>query len=295
MDLRDITVPYFENYYTATPKKEVNLWDYLHDDSFRDKVETIRKTTDLEKRKQLKAALPAICPSVLLKGERKIANVVSQTGLLQFDIDGKENPSIHDFGELRNQISRLREVAYCALSVSGQGVWGLVWIQYPDQFKEHFAALSKAFLKANIKIDQACKDLTRLRGYTWDDDAYFAANPTVFTALETQSPSIYKELFKTVYSAPKPAFNKTPTMNKEEVMQRVMACSVDITDGYQKWFEIGCSIANEWGEEGRKAFHHLSSFNKEYDKETTDKQYDNCLKNDYRYSIGTLVHYLNNH
>ena len=87
--------------------KEVNLWEYLHNDSFRDKVETIRKTTDLEKRKQLKAALPAICPSVLLKGERKIANVVGQTGLLQFDIDSKENPSIHDFGELRNQISRL--------------------------------------------------------------------------------------------------------------------------------------------------------------------------------------------
>ncbi len=292
MDLRDITVPYFDNYYTTMPK-EVNLWEYLHDDSFRDKVETIRRTSDSEKRKQLKAALPAICPSVQLSGERKLSNVIGMTGLLQFDVDSKENPSIHDFGELRNQISRLKEVAYCALSVSGQGVWGLVWIQYPERFKEHFAALSKAFLKANIKIDQACKDLTRLRGYSWDDDAYFAANPIVFTALETQSPSIYKELFKTIYSAPKPIFNKTPTMSKEEVMQRVMTCTTDITTGYQQWFEIGCSLANAWGEEGRQAFHHLSAFNESYDKETTDRQYDNCLKNDYRYSLGTLFHYLN--
>ena len=77
-------------------------------------------------------------------------------------------------------------MAYCGLSVSGQGVFLLIPIAYPEQHLSHFLALQQVFQQQlGVVIDSNCKDLCRLRGYSYNEDGYFNHQATPFTGLYT--------------------------------------------------------------------------------------------------------------
>ncbi|NJN24747.1 MAG: hypothetical protein HC819_01510 [Cyclobacteriaceae bacterium] len=249
-------------------------------------VEAIRKLTDKDKINKLKSTLPAITPSGEFK-TRKASNLIQHSGFLQFDIDFKDNKNITNYDELKSLISRFNEVAYCGLSVSGNGYWGLVLISNPDKHKDHFKALSKAFEKFDIVIDQACSDVSRLRGYSCDIEAYFNHNATPFTALASSTKNnTNKKLYNKIYYN---NFNSDQSCVKSCIDQ-INTNRIDITGGYAEWFAIGCSLANEFGESGRDYFHQVSQYHHDYDPHETDHQYDNCLKQ-YGYQISTFFYH----
>lgn len=144
-----------------------------------DKVKAIRATDDKEKRDELKAKLPGITPSGTF-GYRDQNKLIDHSGLIQFDIDSHDNEHLKNYSKLKEQIINISNVAYCGLSVSGRGYWGLVPIKYPDKHKAHFRALSAAFESFGMRIDQAPKNVASLRGYSFDPDGYFNHNAEVF-------------------------------------------------------------------------------------------------------------------
>lgn len=133
-------------------------------------LERIKHTPDKAERSHLKAKLPGFTPSALCEGGHAKSNFVQHSGYISFDIDGltKESAPI-----LRNELFNIPFVYFAALSASGQGVWGLVPVRVNDP-KEHiiyFEALASDFASINIKLDSACKDLTRFRFYSHDPQA----------------------------------------------------------------------------------------------------------------------------
>lgn len=64
--------------------------------------------------------------------------------------------------------------------------------------------------------------------------------------------------------------------------------------GNKDWYNIGCSLASEFGERGRGFFHAVSQFyhndKHRYNDEETDKMYNRCLRYCTRYSIRTFFH-----
>lgn len=124
---------------------------------------------------------------------------------------------------------------------------------------ENVLLLSKSY-------NQVCKDVSRLRGYSFDPDGQFNYNAIEFIhALNPHRP-----------------LKQGPPENKDNY-HKVKCCidqlnSIDITAGYSNWFGLGCSLASEFGESGRDFFHGISKYHSEYDPHQTDKQYDNCLK-----------------
>lgn len=280
----DIQVSAFSSY-KGTDPKNVNLLVWLRSLKYKRKVELIRNEKNPVIIKKLKSELPAITPSGLFK-TRKASELIKHSGFLQFDIDYKDNIHIKNYQDLKSQISKIKEVAYCGLSVSGNGYWGLVSIKHVKNHKEHFEALQQVFKKMGVIIDKSCKDICRLRGYSIDENAYFNHNADVFT-LKINKKSILK---KTIRIATNNIINDTKNI-VEKKLNIIQNKQIDITGNYEDWFSLGCSIANEFGEMGREYFHILSNVSNSYDYLITEKQFNHCLKNKYSYNIGTFFHF----
>ena len=285
----DINISAFPNYLITKPT-EVNLLVWLNSKKYKSEVQTIRNTPDEKTQKILKRKLPAITPSGLFS-ERSSKNLIKHSGFIQFDIDFKDNQHINNYLNLKNEISNIKEVAYCGLSVRGNGFWGLIPLSNPTKHKQHFEALYLKFKNLGINIDGSCKDIARLRGYSFDDDPYFNHSALKFNqVLKTISKKQFpKKYLKT---------NSLDTIknNVEKHLNIIQSTGTDIAPNYDNWFSIGCAIANEFGENGREYFHILSKMNTDYLHTKTENQFNHCLKNKYTYRIATFFHFckLNN-
>jgi len=279
----DIKISAFSSY-LATEPKEVNLLFWLRSEKYKSEVEKIRNLEDEKLKKILKSKLPAITPSGLFS-KRNSKSLIKHSGFIQFDIDFKDNLHINNYSDLKKEISKIKEVAYCGLSVSGNGYWGLIPIKVPTKHKQHFEALFLKFKQLGIIIDKSCKDVSRLRGYSIDENAYFNHNAKKFKPIFTVRKSVpQKKEFKTNDS--ELIKNKV-----EKILNIIQEKRIDIAGNYESWFSIGCSIANEFGENGREYFHIISRINSNYKESETEKQFFHCMKNKSSFKIATFFYY----
>lgn len=253
----------YANYHDTTPV-DVNLLSWLTSSKYKNEVLAIRKNEDKKQRDRIKATLPAITPSGIFS-ERKADGLIKHSGFIQFDID-----NILDVQGTRKKITSLSEVAYLGLSVSGRGLWGLIPIAEPDHHKQYFEFIQKAFLSMGIKVDTSCKDVSRLRGYSYDPHAYFNHSATTLNKSYRQKKITRKSHFK----ADSGHFEADRI---EYCLNEINARDIDLTANYNDWFAIGCSFAS-LGEAGRPYFHAVSQNYDRYNATETDKQFDKCLK-----------------
>jgi len=187
----DIEISCFANYSTPSDPKTVNLLAWLNSTKYKDKVDLIRSLDDKKKRDAIKSTLPCITPSAILKnritGIPLKEKLVKHTGFIQIDIDRtKSNLDISNWNELKNEISKLPQIAYFGLSASGRGYWGLIPIPPdPDNHKGYFESLEDIFLnKWGIELDDKPKNVVSLRGYSYDLEGHFNHVADLFTVLK---------------------------------------------------------------------------------------------------------------
>lgn len=278
----NITVSAWPSYFDSNNPKEVNLVAWLTSDKYAQRVESIRRAKSKHERDKLKAVLPAITPSGLFT-HREESGLIKHSGLIQIDIDFKGNEGIANYLGLKEELAKIRNMAFIGLSVSGKGFWGLVPIQYPEKHLAHFLALQQDLQRFGITIDSAPKNVASLRGYSWDSEAYFNPFAEPYTKLLEPKP----EPYQAKYQSQRPG--TTESEKVEAIIQQIESGRIDITPGYKEgWFAIGCALANEFGELGRDYFHRVSQYHPEYCIHATDKQFSLCIKGRYRYSIGTF-------
>ncbi len=278
-----VTVSCFKDYQTPDNPKDVDLLAWLRSEKYHAAVEQIRSIKDKEHRDQLKATLPAVTPSGKFN-YRNADSLVRHSSFLQFDIDLKENQHIKNYSSLKDQLCNIVNVAYCGLSASGLGYWGVIPISYPEQHKAHFEALKRDFAKYGIAIDEKPKNVASLRGYSWDADAYFNHNAKVYT--KTWKPEKRQREY-----VPTDCNGSDTRQRVEQLIQQIQSLHLDITASYATWFELGCSLANEFGEGGREYFHLISQYHPQYKETATDKQFSHCLKHNYQFKINTFFHH----
>lgn len=267
----------------CTVPTEVNLLDWITSMAHRCEVEQIRSEQDEAVQKELKLALPAITPSGIFS-QRDVKHLVAHSGFLAFDIDLKDNLHIGNYQDLKAQISHMSSVAFCGLSVRGNGYWGLVPIPVstPVEHRERFAALAQSFARFGIKLDPSGSDVTRLRIYSWDPDAYINHQAQLFTRINT---------LRTEGVFTPRSMQSNSRLRVESVICQIEERQIDITRVYDNWYRIGAALANEFGEPGRHYFHAISRFHPEYDTTKTDKKYDDCLRGRViGIGIGTFFH-----
>jgi hypothetical protein len=285
----NIDVSCFRDYNTPDNPRSINLLTWLQSSKFADKVEQIRTYQDKAIRDSIKATLPAITPSGVFT-YRAATNLVRHSGFIQFDIDAKDNPHVSNYTNLKAELKKVPNIAYCGLSVSGTGYWGLVPIAYPEKHKEHFEFMYRFFEDHHLIIDKSCKDVTRLRGYSHDPEAYFNHNAKLLTACHTEP---VKRYIKPISSHT----DNNDTLTVEAIIKAIEAHSIDITSGYGVWFAIGCDLASTFGGVGEGYFHTISQYHPEYNQQRADTQYTACLRfvRGKASSLGALVNAAKDH
>ena len=294
MNILDVNISCFKDYNTPGNPRTVNMLTWLRSDKYAADVIRIRSTADKEQRNELKGKLPAITPSGLfLYRNSDPANFIKHSGLLQFDIDMKGNEHIGNYKDLKTHICNIQNVAYCGLSVSGGGYWGLVPITYPEHHTRQFWALYNAFQKLGLTLDTRPKDKFSLRGYSFDPEGYFNHNAKPFASLADDPAADPPKPFRQFQRCHR---GNDTRVNVEALIYEIQAGRTDITAGYDQWLRIGFALADEFGESGREYFHAISQYHPQYSKRGSDQQYTNCLQaRGGGVTIATLFHACKEH
>ncbi len=268
----DTEVSMFNNYRDAAPKT-INLLQWLQDDKHKEKVERIRAIEDKAERDKIKATLPCITVSGVFS-TRAIAGLVKHSGLICIDIDYKDNLQVENYGDLKQILSTAPFVAYCGMSVSGTGYFVVVPIKYPGKHDMQFEALHRMYERLGVNIDISGKDVSRLRGYSWDSAAYINHEASPYGKVY-EEPQLVKLSFNSTKYARRSG-NDTRTW-VEKYITALSAKGIDITEGYKQWLRLGFAFATEFGEAGRQYFHDVSRNYSGYKPGAADKQYTHCL------------------
>ena len=233
------------------------------------------RTAAAKDQEVLKLKLPYCTVSGIFEpGKRNAKSLMQHSGLIQIDIDEKEQLKF-DVQSAKRMIAGDRYLLAVFLSPRGRGLKGIVKID-PQRHRDSFLALEKYF-KENyqLHIDAACKDVCRPFFVSHDADLVYNPDSEVFP-LE----------IKTENSVSRPALPAAKTEVKREkdieaLCSRLEQSQIDITNrnGYGGWRDIGFAIANGLGETGRDFFKRISKLGHNYDESIADKQYTACCKN----------------
>lgn len=270
----DKTISIYQNV-TDNKGAKTTLRTFLLSDKYKAEIEELRTVEDKNERNRLKKRLPCITVSGIFEPIRATENLIEYSGLICIDIDGQDNRHIQNFANLKEQIARLDEVLYCGLSASGNGYFVIIPIQNPKQHREHFKAIQEDFNKWGIVIDANCKDVTRLRGYSYDPEPYINEDATIYSRVV--SPTV-KHTIRSGFDA---------SDNVGKIVDVAVRNGINMCECYADWFAVGCAIASELGESGREYFHALSRQSGKYKQAECDIKYNDCLKTN-RISITIL-------
>lgn len=245
-------------------------------------VENIRtgiwqdQVLDYRARRIGKDNIKAITASGRFDSKRSADNLVKHSGYIAIDIDQKDN-SDTDLLKAREYLYADPYVSVGHVSLGGFGLVLFIKIE-PKKHSDSFAAIESYLLDTyKIICDKSCKDVSRLRFVSYDEDIYYnksAKTWDLFTNKERQEPPNYNHVHR--------------SDNIDFIIDQIKQRRIDITDSYSDWIKIGFALASEYGELGRTYFHEISQFHPKYSVQNTDKQFNNCLKTGKNVNISSL-------
>jgi len=148
-----------------------------------------------------------------------------------------------------------------------------------------------------ITVDKACKDISRIRFYCFDPDAYFNEKASTYTSVYKPE-VIEKKEEKEIKPKNINQINSINTVvnidNKQlqDTINYIQENHLDITEPYDVWFKLAAAFNKEFGEEGRLLFHIISMQSPKYEKERADQEYNNAK--DYKdVNINTFYYHFN--
>ena len=258
------------------------LGTFLFCKEYKDDILRLRAVFDKEKRNALKRSLPQATISGVFSPTRAKNNFSQHSGLICVGIDAKDNPDILDWETLKQDLSVLPQIAYCALSVSGKGLFLVIPLRYPEKHLQQFRQLQIDFRKMGIMIDSACSDITRLRCLSYDEHPIINENATLYEGVYVEKPK--HKSFPTCF-----IYEGENTSAEVAVCcRKIQQCGIDITASYDDWLKVGCALAT-LGESGRSLFHICSRQNAKYNAAKTDKMFTDLLRRNYQQvNIGTF-------
>ena len=294
-------VSFFPDLMKPKPQGKVNLLDWLTKDTYMGLVTKIRNAKDKGSKSALKRKLPAITPSGVFSIRRDDA-LIRHSGLLCIDIDSEGNEWIGSIPKLKSYFSKVKEVAYCGVSVSGNGLFLLIPISFITSHRKHFRYISwflsnefrQIALKNGIElpddwtfIDQSCKNESRLRFASWDPNPYINHQALPLMKYENDS-LLFSNKPQSTSRAPLADFSRS---NIENCVAQIELSRIDITKDYDAWIQIGSALVNELGENGRAYYHTISKFYPKYNAKETDLKYTSLLKRPTGHTIGTFFYH----
>lgn len=236
----------------------VDLNDVLFTDKYKDQVFALRRMKDREAYNQAKKQMPMFSVSGVFDVRSK-NGLREHSGLICLDIDGKENQNLN-IGEFIKSMRWIDVVYFAGYSIGGNGCFIIIKIAEPEKYEHHFDALKKDFERLGVNIDVSCRDVSRTRFVSFNDNPYFNPNAKV-----------YDKLMLRTKPNPPICYVNVQT-NIERLVEKVVRSGINVTYNYSDWFALACSLRGVYG--GREMFHRLSAMDARYDEAETEYQFD---------------------
>ena len=186
--MKDIRMSYFVNHKQTVPERDITLSQLLkgikhpHEKTIKaiEQVREYESKGDEDSKKQAKSILPCVTLSGIFS-KRNSDGIISLTGLLQIDLDAKDNPNL-DVEKKRQLYSMFECVVAVFRSPSGNGIKAIVAVDYnhKQDHDDAFYTVEK-FLEENTgdTNDKNVKDITRLMYISHDPDIYIRTEPVI--------------------------------------------------------------------------------------------------------------------
>ena len=211
------------------------LGNFLRSKRHISRILDLRRETDERRKKAIKLSLPSGTASGWFAPERKIEYLQRHSGFICIDIDGKDNPD-HTMEDVRGLLVSRDDVAYAALSVGGKGMFALLPLAWPDRHEEQFDALKLDFKEQyGITLDKACRDVTRLRVLSYDENPYVNEDAKRYEGIEVFTPN---------FAQPSLVGEDGDLRKVQRCVDQIVEFGIDITQTYQDWYTIGAALAS---------------------------------------------------
>ena len=128
---------------------------------------------------------------------------------------------------------------------------------------------------------KTCKNLSRLRYYSVDDNPHINENATILKENVLNKIAVPTVARRVVASG----------NNMVELVEKIEASRISIAPSYDEYLKLAIVFYNEQGEDGRGLYHRVCSLDPKYNSRDCDKQFTEVSKRNYtQCSKGTLVH-----
>lgn len=288
-----IKVSYFSNVNDIIPK-DYNLEEWLKmtinpPKNLEEEVNLYRETFNEKHKKKL----PCITVSASFSKYRNSDNIKQKNKLICIDVDRysknkkRKSNNCVDMLLVKEMFKEHPSTLYVGFSCGGDGVYAILMIDDENDLEGYFEHFLEKLANIGINIDISCKDYTRLRFFSVDKEAYYNPNAKYYKRKKVEP-----EAAKVSQTAEeKPETTTRPKETRERAIERlsnwdkvkkileiIEAQMIDITSGYDDWVKIGGALYNEFGEDGRDAFHRVSKFHPSYKHSDCDTKYDQCKR-----------------
>ena len=286
----DAEVSVFKNYKTSKSYGITTFrkWLFNDDKKLRERVDEIRAERDENKKKELKSNLWCITGSGVFENGRRSNNLKIHNGYIIIDIDYKDNKHLGRgyYSLIEDVFSKIDEVCYAGKSVSGNGYFLIIGIEYPEKHKLHFQYIEKWLRSYDIIIDKACSDNNRLRIYSYSDNYYINENATILNKYVKEDKHTVGQVSATKYVS-------SSTYTIEELVRIIEHSGVSITESYDEYFSVGVALYREYGEAGRDYYHRICRIDMQYDEHHCNKLFDEIIDRGYSdVTKATIVYYM---
>lgn len=215
------------------------LRDLVSDGEYSDLICRVRGAVDKDSQTALKRGLPCVTVSGVFSGGHKENHLLEHSGLLCVDFDADKNPCLDGCAEeWRDKLAVDEFVRMAFVSAGGNGVAAICRVE-GDRHSEAFDALQAYFKSRHgLVIDRSCRDVTRLRFLSWDQEIAENEHARTFRrySLATEPKPERKADLPDA-----PAL----TMRKERREEILSALERVCPDERQAWLDIGMAIQSE--------------------------------------------------
>jgi hypothetical protein len=282
----------------ATAPIQTTLEKVLFSTKNIDLINRIRSASTKEEKSTLKKQMPAATISGTFT-KRNAQGLIQYNGLICLDFDGQDNDMSTD--EMKSIVCAWPQTLYAGLSVGGKGIFVIIPTNLDDHtwHGEMCDVLGQTIQKCGLVYDKACKDITRLRFLSYDENPFVNASCHVFDAKRMRQ-LLQAKKEEQMSRPPRPLYTRNYTVGTtldtvgrvEQYVEEIERARIDLTADYEDWLALGFALATELGSNGEPYFIRISRCSPKFKSDDdAAKKYENLVRtNAQKYTIKTFFH-----
>lgn len=293
-ELENICIGFYKNAKTTKRSDIVRLIDFLVSvqNNLKDTILELRNIKDEKLQKEYKMNnLIGVTMSAVLGESRTMNNVVQYNNIMCIDVDEEDNKvlfSKYDIEFIKKKIFELNFVYSVSLSCRGKGFYFIVPIPDSKYIDFYYTSMYYKLRQYGINIDKHCKDVTRIRFGSYDENILIKKDCEIKVFDEISEEQINEkkaELFNTQRRIRRIKHHSHNDQIKylEQTVDYLINKGFNTGEHWAEWATVG-KYLKTLGEDGRILFHRLSEVSSGYknydDVEKNWKRFNQCTSED---------------